>query len=94
MADYATVTNPEELEPEPMALSDLATAELPETVANVATDLGDGYATQLNCKYAGGKTFVIPIGGTLEPVKFDGYVSPQDVRVWYRAVHGPKEEAA
>lgn len=91
MVEYRDIKKPESLKAVPVTLADLAVMERAEGPTAIATDLGDGHATQLNVKHADGRTFVIPIGGVVEPFAFGGYIAPRDVRTWYRAKYGPQE---
>ena len=87
MVEFRSVKKASALKATDMVVADIAAMEHPESAANIGTDLGEGYASQINCKYVGGMTYIVPIGGGL-PVKLTGYVSPQDCRAWYRASVG------
>jgi hypothetical protein len=90
MIDYRTVKYPEKLKTTPLTLVDVQNMEHAEQ-ANIGVAVG---ASQLNCKYREGVTYVVPVGSTVEPFKFDGYVAPADVRTRFEAQHTPVTEDA
>jgi hypothetical protein len=91
MTTYITVADPSALTPIAFTMDDVPKLGRGQE-ANIGTDMSA--PRQLNCRYDGGLTYVQPIGGDVMPWKFEGYVSPEDCRAWYRSSVEPKAEPA
>ena len=79
MVTFKAVKNPKLLKPTPMTMADVQAMEHGEQ-ANRGVTVA---ARQLNCKYRDNTTFVVPIDSKVEPFKFTGSVSPDDVAAWF-----------